>query len=261
MDIRKHQTYSTKGFTLVELIVVIVILAILATIAFLSFGSQSSSARDSKRKTDLSNIASKMNIAMAQWTTVVSLVSDTSSSLTSAKIAWTWTTTSDYKAWKINFNVLWVNSADFKDADWSNEYRIWATSNAWSAFQLAATLETDTSGNPWKNALLVWNYAARNAANGNNSATVAVASWATTITLPTSAVGLFKKWDYITITGQTWTWYISNVSSDLWTITLSSWLPWTWTAIKIAIDETNWLVWSWWALASPVVNWMSACAY
>ncbi len=44
-------------FTLVELIVVIVILSILATIAFLSFWNQSSSARDSQRMTDLSNIS------------------------------------------------------------------------------------------------------------------------------------------------------------------------------------------------------------
>jgi prepilin-type N-terminal cleavage/methylation domain-containing protein len=76
-------TTSTKGFTLVELIVVIVILAILATIAFLSFSSQSASARDSKRKTDLSNIASKINIGAANGSALTSFVSGAANRLAS----------------------------------------------------------------------------------------------------------------------------------------------------------------------------------
>ena len=51
-----HHT-KQKAFTLVELIVVITILAILWTIAFMSFNSYSSSARDSARISDLTNIA------------------------------------------------------------------------------------------------------------------------------------------------------------------------------------------------------------
>ncbi len=47
---------STTGFTLVELIVVITILAILWTIWFISFSWYSSSARDSVRISDLTNI-------------------------------------------------------------------------------------------------------------------------------------------------------------------------------------------------------------
>jgi prepilin-type N-terminal cleavage/methylation domain-containing protein len=74
MNMKNTTTSSSKGFTLVELIVVIVILAILATIAFLSFSSQSASARDSKRKTDLSNIAAKINIANANGSALTSFV-------------------------------------------------------------------------------------------------------------------------------------------------------------------------------------------
>ena len=75
---KKYARTTTSAFTLVELIVVIVILAILATIAFLSFSSQSASARDSKRKQDLSNISSKMNVALANGTKAFDLVSTVS---------------------------------------------------------------------------------------------------------------------------------------------------------------------------------------
>ncbi|EKE29199.1 MAG: hypothetical protein ACD_2C00209G0013, partial [uncultured bacterium (gcode 4)] len=50
------RTKNNNAFTLVELIVVIVILAILATIAFMSFSDHSSSARDSARLSDTTNI-------------------------------------------------------------------------------------------------------------------------------------------------------------------------------------------------------------
>jgi prepilin-type N-terminal cleavage/methylation domain-containing protein len=45
-----------RGFTLIELIIVVTILAILATIAFTQFGSVSGTARDTKRRSDLSQI-------------------------------------------------------------------------------------------------------------------------------------------------------------------------------------------------------------
>lgn len=48
---------STKGFTLVELLVVITIIAILATIGFTVFSGAGAKARDAKRKTDIDQIA------------------------------------------------------------------------------------------------------------------------------------------------------------------------------------------------------------
>lgn len=52
----KHSFFS-RGFTLMELLVVIAILGILATIGLGAFASSQTKSRDSRRKTDLKNIA------------------------------------------------------------------------------------------------------------------------------------------------------------------------------------------------------------
>lgn len=246
MNMKKYSKVPAQGFTLVELIVVIVILAILATIAFLSFGSQSAAARDSKRRTDLSNIASKMNIAMAQWTTVLNLVWDNTATVTDASIAWTWAiptagTTQNYNAWQINFNVLWVAAWDFKDADGTNTYKIGATSNAGTAFQLAATLENSWDA-PGKNGLVVGNFSSRDVAT--SSWILTYTSWAITATLNSTIVGLYKKNDWVKLyNGATlvWTAQITNVSSDLASITIPSYAS-AINVINLAIDESAWLV-------------------
>lgn len=241
---------SSKGFTLVELIVVITILAILGTIAFISFGSQLSAARDSKRKTDLSSLASKINVALANGTTYLGLVWTQSNLVTNANIAWTWVisaawTTQNYSAWLINFNVLGVNGTDFKDADNTNDYKIGATSNAGWAFQLAAKLENDSSWNQWANSLLVWNFNQRTTAS---SWTIISVSW-NTAKLPNSLIWLFKKWDYVVIGTSTWS--VTSVSSDLSTITTD--ITPTVANVVLAATESEWLVWnsSW----SPIKNW------
>ncbi|MDD2916727.1 MAG: type II secretion system protein [Candidatus Gracilibacteria bacterium] len=68
------QTLSPKnflGFTLIELIVVITILVILGTIAFLNLGGFQSSARDSSRVSDLSNITKGLEMLLVRNGSVV----------------------------------------------------------------------------------------------------------------------------------------------------------------------------------------------
>jgi len=235
---KKYSTAPAQGFTLVELIVVIVILAILATIAFLSFGSQSAAARDSKRKTDLSNIASTMNIAMAKGTAVIDLVGTTGGQkVTNINLAGTWAggfASTEYNAWDINFNVLSVNKDDFKDP-LDKTYKIGATKLDGGAFQLAATLENDSAGNQGKNGFVVWNYTARGTASQNLAT---AATWTTSIKLDSSAVGMFKKNDWVDVGGTLVT--VSNISSDLATVTLSASV--TGTTMKLNVAEWSWLI-------------------
>gem|GEM_PF-2411011 len=56
---------ATNAFTLVELIIVIIILAILGTIAFLSFNNYSSSARDSKRMSNIYLMANGFEVSIS----------------------------------------------------------------------------------------------------------------------------------------------------------------------------------------------------
>jgi len=58
----RRPAYTTRAFTLVELIVVITILAILWTIAFISLQWYSSQARDSKRLSDIQNIKKSLEL-------------------------------------------------------------------------------------------------------------------------------------------------------------------------------------------------------
>lgn len=51
-----------KGFTIVELLIVIVVIAILAAITIVAFSGVQSRARDSTRKSDLSNAAKQLKL-------------------------------------------------------------------------------------------------------------------------------------------------------------------------------------------------------
>jgi len=114
---------TQKAFTLVELIVVITILAILATVAFISFGGQTGKAKNAKVTSDVSTLASKVN--------VMTLNSDkTVKSFASGSIAANWVTgtgagiaidatsmspTGAYNVSTINFFELQEKQEKFQD--------------------------------------------------------------------------------------------------------------------------------------------------
>lgn len=53
---------TIRGFTIVELLIVIVVIAILAAITIVAYNGIQQRARDSQRKSDLSNIAKALNL-------------------------------------------------------------------------------------------------------------------------------------------------------------------------------------------------------
>ena len=136
---------NTKyAFTLVELIVVITILAILGTIAFISLQGYSADARNSKRTTDLSNIASSLNIKVTTGMNILALAVDNGSILTGgASIGGsTWNTDiAEYKAGAVNYTVLGIKQTDFQDPSDNSDYIGGATILAGWVFQLAASME------------------------------------------------------------------------------------------------------------------------
>lgn len=67
MLINKRKLFN--GFTLIELLVVMAILGILATVALTSFASAQARSRDSKRKSDLKQIATALELYYSDYAT------------------------------------------------------------------------------------------------------------------------------------------------------------------------------------------------
>ena len=100
-----------------------------------------------------------------------------------------------------------MNTSDFKDPDGINTYKIGGTTLDGGAFQLAATMENDASGNPTKTALVTGNYRARTIASPDVSAKTSTGSAISgnstdvNIVLDNADIGKFKINDTILETG------------------------------------------------------------
>lgn len=128
-------------FTLVELIVVITILAILWTIAFISLQGYTADARNSKRTSDLSSIQTAMTTNLAWGQPILSFIAPvTASQISGLSVAWTWVSADNYAAWTINFALLNLKAAEFKDPR-GQDYIGWVTNKKNWQYELAASIE------------------------------------------------------------------------------------------------------------------------
>lgn len=132
-----------KGFTLVELIVVITILAVLATIAFITLGDYPTQSRDSKRESDIANIAKKISIITSDGTVKhFQLVGSWDETPTDVQVSWA----VKYKvySWDINFSNLKESPEAFKAPLENEKYQIVVVNDANNSnicFEIAAKRE------------------------------------------------------------------------------------------------------------------------
>src|SRR5258708_37539008 len=59
---KKNSSFLRQGFTLIELLIVIAIIGILSSLLFVNFSGARERARDSKRKTDLTEIKNALQL-------------------------------------------------------------------------------------------------------------------------------------------------------------------------------------------------------
>lgn len=240
---KKLITTNRSGFTLVELIVVISILAILGTIAFLSFGWYSASARDAKRSQNLDDIAKAMTIGQANGNSIISYAKTGNASLSNYTgvdwLAWTGNAIFDdatkYVGWDINTTALGLKATDYVDPSSNDPYKIWVTTLAGWAFELAATME---AVNNTKTTRIVGNFRSRTIAD--STATITAWTWTTSVTISTAGIGKLKVSDTVDAAWVTTT--ISNISADGTKLTLAGNAGTTGTDIKLVLKEVDSLI-------------------
>jgi len=229
---------NKKGFTLVELIIVITILAILATIAFVSFQSYTADARDAKRKSELKGIRDKIEVSMAANSQgVLGFVLEDTDGLTLTGVNFAWTTvssSSEYKAWPINYVVIWADPNKY-----NFPYRIWAVSRKWNnKYQLITKLDDGVAY------YTEWNYSPRTDSSINGSWTVSWTGSSYKILLE-KWVWAFQIWDVIKRSGSSNTWEIIAISYSMSTLTISWATLTSWSWFNLASSESDYLVNTW----------------
>lgn len=209
---------NTKWFTLVELIIVITILAVLATIAFISFQWYTKEARDSSKKTEISNIIDAIAINEAKSSVPLSnYIQWTASTWTISNIQWK--TTGEVSTGTLNTSILKLNT--------DNTYEIAVYDWLW-VYQIRAAME-NTEEN-W-DYYIAWTYFPR-----TNVAVSGSVNW-TTLTI-TNNLWILEIWDVLGDSNTTNTGTITAISSNLATITLNNTTTLTGSALTLELESS-----------------------
>jgi prepilin-type N-terminal cleavage/methylation domain-containing protein len=130
---------AKTGFTLVELIVVITILAILGTIGFISLRGYASTARDTSRTSDISNISKGLEVLLTKGSSIpqpdANLITITASGATIGYQGY---------AGPKTLSIIGIGGKSQDPLD--NQYYTYSTNLAQSKYQILGLLED--SGNP-----------------------------------------------------------------------------------------------------------------
>lgn len=213
---------TKKAFTLVELIVVITILAVLGTIAFISLQGYSWDARNTKRTSDLGNIASAITTKSAQWVPLVSFLDGTAITnnivpAATLVLAWSGAVTipGEYNVTAPNYIALWVKEEDFKDPN-DKPYPLAITTKIRGKYELAASME---DGAGWFIAKIAWTYNPR--ADTTLVDIVSVDLVNHLVVLDNSSAGFFQRGDELhDDAGTPVPYIIKKIAMDGVTITL-----------------------------------------
>ena len=134
------------GFTLVELIVVIIVLSILSTLWFVSYQWYSQDARDSKRKSDISNLTKQLELTKIQWDDIFTFVDNSVSTILEniqiSGYVWSLELWTNYIAGNPVFENLGLSWDWFTDPLTGDDYKIWVTSLG-NRYEVAAWIEAN----------------------------------------------------------------------------------------------------------------------
>lgn len=243
------QTKNKHWFTLVELIVVVTILSILSTFAYVSFQWYTRDARNTQRTAELWNLAKKIDISLVQWIQLLSMVDGTWSTIqneswTQLRIWWReWYSSLSgmYKAWDINFTVLWLDDNTFVDPLVGTSYKIWVTTHG-NRYQVAATIENDI----WWDSLVNGNYFPRTSLRNRVPLDSTLNNTGSTILHMREWISFIESWlilgDRVEVSG-TWLYIINSVQWN--TVLISTWLVNKWQNLYLKWDETRSLIKAW----------------
>lgn len=236
--------YNIKGFTIVELVVVMWIIAILSTIWFLSYQWYAWDSRDTKRRADISNITTQLELNKSRWEDIFSFTLNEESTIESiiyiSGIESKLNLWSTYEAWDADYVYLDIVWSSFLDPKTEDIYKIWVTSHQ-NRYEIAASLENDGNyisyvDGTWLPRTIIETQADIEKIEWN----VIHLSWITKSNLLLFSNDIVTIWE-----DKTQQYVIDKVFHSK--ILLETPVVWTWSTIELYFDESEHIIksWSW----------------